>query len=503
MALIYALQNFTSTDGINCTKGGTFTVTETAANIAIQRGQAQLAEITPYQALANADYQNGKDIVNLINLDGTPASIDSTRIINPEKIERMVAKIGRAAYERVHVGYHGMSIVFGVGANNTTVYTGGESGRIKSVTAVLSKILNSTYGGTFSPGFDPCISSPGVVWGVTAPAAFAGPFSSAGPEGRAANPSTGSVEYTVTGGRAGQVVRFYTYATPTATPSTPVTARYSIAGANVVATTNATPSTGGPITPLLTGHWYEFSVTLSNAGDSTISVLNPASGGTIVIYGADYDYLTSPGITLHRLARSGAGITDNCAWALDATDTQPAGNWTTTGTALQQQQRRDAQFESMTSRIGNTGTPGVGIVGALCSFDVNDIVKSTAYGYSLADHYRHITNYVNKMNGAGIPVLFVCGHLRDPSTITTTQTQQDIIALYKRVSDESNSVCGASFLNLSINVGTPQQDYNYQWRDSQMAISGEVPPLHPNDNGHAKYGSIEANAYLASVNSIS
>lgn len=445
---------------------------------------------------AKAD--NGR-IMSWVNPDGSTSAVGSPRIVNASKIERMLAKLGRAAYERVHIGFHGMSIDFGVGSNDSTTYTGGGVGRTRSIPAIISKILNSNYGGVFSPGFDAAISG---AWAVAGGAAFSSAFASAGPEGRCITLGAGSSTYPVTTTYINQKVRFYAYATPDATPSTPIAARYSLSAPNALALTDAPISSGSPLTPLGTGHWYEFEINIPVVGTTTITLQNPASGGTVVIYGADPDYRTDAGITIHRLARSGSGVTDCCAWALDATDTQPAGNWVASGTTGSN--RRDSQFESMTSRIGNTGTVGVGIAGAICSFDVNDIVKSTTYGYTLADHYRHITNYVNKMTTAGIPVLFVCGHLRDPSSIAiTTQTQQDIINLYKRVSDESNSVCGAAFLDLSsLYTGSAQEKYNFQWRDSQLAISGEVPALHPGSTGHAKYGSTIGNAILVAASQI-
>lgn len=54
---IYALQTFTAQDATACTKGNTYTVTEYAANLAVQRGQAQISEIKkdPYAA----EGQNG------------------------------------------------------------------------------------------------------------------------------------------------------------------------------------------------------------------------------------------------------------------------------------------------------------------------------------------------------------------------------------------------------------------------------------------------------------
>lgn len=55
--LIYADQSFTATDGTVCVKGGTYTVSEFAANVASQRGQAHISEIKkdPY----SAEGQNG------------------------------------------------------------------------------------------------------------------------------------------------------------------------------------------------------------------------------------------------------------------------------------------------------------------------------------------------------------------------------------------------------------------------------------------------------------
>jgi cell division FtsZ-interacting protein ZapD len=180
---------------------------------------------------------------------------------------------------------------------------------------------------------------------------------------------------------------------------------------------------------------------------------------------------------------------------LDATDVQPAGNWTTVGTPTQQQQRRDSQFQSMTARLG--------IAGAICSFDVNDIVMATTLGYSLADQKRHIQNYVTAMNNAGLPVLFVCGFMRDPASVAATdRTQLDIIQMYRDVSDASSDICGAAFLDLStsLNGNSVAQRYAAQWRDTLYVTSSETPPLHPNSTGHAKHGTTIANAIIDASN---
>lgn len=434
---------------------------------------------------------------NIYGPDGL--SIVSNRIFNKQKIQRMFARLGQSSYRRCVIGYHGMSIVSGVGTNDViSSYT--ENFRLRSMAAVIGKVLNTQFsnGGAWAPGADIFISGFETVAGG---AAFTTAYGNVGPNGRGVSLGAGTVSIPVTAGRAGQVVRLLVLAVPTVNPTDPVTARYSLSGANTQATTNATASTGTPVAAIGNAHYYEFSITLANAGDTTVTIAQPTTGGTIIPYLVDMDYRTDAGVTVHRLAYTGTGITECCAWALDATDVQPAGNWTTVSTPLRQSQVRDTQTVSMLQRISATnGGANVPLDAAICSFDVNDIVKSTTFGYTLADHKRHIQNYVNKMTELGIPVLFVCGNMRDPSTISAIgMTQLDIIQMYKDVSDASSDICGAAFLDLTTEIyGTdPTQKYNAQWRDPLFQIASEAPSyLHPTAFGHARLGGTIASSII-------
>jgi hypothetical protein len=459
------------------------------------QGQIALAddlELRMVQSGVAYDINSKKKRVGPVSAIGDP--IVTSRILNPHKCERMFAKAARSAFERVHFGMHGMSVPFGVGSENSLIYTGGGLGRTRSVTAVMSKVLNAYFGGVMGIGFDAAING---VWTVAGGAAFSSAFASAGPEGRCITLGAGTASITISGGYANQKVRIFAYAVPAATPGTPIAARYAMAGSNVQALIDAPISAGAPLMANGLGHWYPIDLNLPFAGNTTITLQNPAAGGTVVIFGGDTDFRSDAGITIDRLCRAGTGLTDCCAWALDDTDVKPAGNWTTTGTVLQRQQRRDDQFNSMTSQIG--------VSGVFCWFDINMIMKSLEYGYTLNDHKRHINNYIAKVNGAGLPIMFIDGLMRDPaSVIGLDHTQVDIMNLFNEASDASNDVVGASVIDLSTTIygATAAQKNAEQWRDSLYVTENENPPVHPNMTGHAVHGNTLGHSFISAYSKL-
>lgn len=441
----------------------------------------------------------------LVDSSGTliPVGASSAgKIRNPQKIARMLSAIGRSSYERINIGWHGMSIIFGQGANNGTDFNGGNSFRTQSVPAVTNSILNGTFGGRLSYGAEPMADNT-AFFTLGGGATFGASYGSAGAQGVLVNLGSpaGTLAFTVSGHEAGRVVRIYGFATPGVSGSTPITVRYSMSGSNTVALTAAPTSTGTDLLPQGVAHWYEFSLTLASAGTTTVTIQGSSNAADFFnIHAVDFDHRTDAGITLHRVAKGGGAMANTIPAAMDSTDASPAGNWQGSSTAAVN--RRLSTMQSLTTRLG--------LSGALCSFDINDVktFNSTyTYGWTLADHARHIQNYLTDMNTRGIPVLFVCGLiLRDPATTTDAPyTQRDIINLYKAASDTSDNICGAAFLDLSelLAGSTDAAKFASRVADTTMWVAAESPTyIHPGKNKAAVYGGAVASAIIQAAREV-
>jgi hypothetical protein len=295
---------------------------------------------------------------------------------------------------------------------------------------------------------------------------------------------TAQAVITVTGAAAGQVVRIYGYHNTNG-----MVPRYSISGANTVATSNLPAADTSA--PLQTSGrwWYQTDITLTNAGDSTITILcSSTSGHNLILWGTDPAYRTDAGITIHRLAQSGAGLPGCIALALDNTDTQPAGGWIGSGAPAL---IRIDQTDSMTTRLG--------LQGVFCSFDVNDVTQSAAYT-TIGDQIRHYTNYAQAMLARSVPVIFLAGiSLRNPSSVSSAYTQAECIEAARTV---ARSVAGCTVLDCTRNWGSGslQDKYDAQVNPTSNWIAGESPNyLHPNGAGHTLFGNLAASLVLGSL----
>jgi hypothetical protein len=431
-------------------------------------------------------------IESLKNPDGTDLNFDKAKITNAQKIQTYFSDLARASNDRVNQAYLGHSIVAGTGSNNAIGYSGQAQVRTHSFSQVMSKALNAAVAGAWTPGVD-FVASNTATFTVGGTASFSGAYASAGINGRVVSLGTnGTLTFTVSNHEANRVIRIFGYATSSVSPSTPVTARYALSGSNNQATTNAPASTGTDLWPSGASQWYEFNLTLGSAGTTTVVLSTPATTADAVgITGVDLNYKsTTAGLTVHRTAFPGAGVTEVAAWGLDNSDTQPNGNWA--GSTLAHQQRRETVFQSLLTRLG--------ITSGYASFDVNDIVKMTLLGYTAADIKRHIVNMITPLNAAGIPILAVLGvGYRSPAdgNYPSNFTQDDVINIFKQVSDESPDLCGMAYIDLTKNLtGSVQQKYNKYWKQSSFAINGEVPALHPNAAFHAFMGKLLAGDIL-------
>lgn len=160
--LIYALQNFTGTDSASYVKGNTYTVADSVAYVAYQRGQAQpasLQEDANFSTLNQLQYDAGATGVagtdgtgNLIGPDGLPISVGGGESLLP-KFKAALAKTrnGASITKLLMLGH---SHIVGSGANGVGYVAGG---RAKNSTVRLTSLLN-TY-------FAPANSHSGIGWG--------------------------------------------------------------------------------------------------------------------------------------------------------------------------------------------------------------------------------------------------------------------------------------------------------------------------------------------------
>ncbi|RZL39233.1 MAG: hypothetical protein EOP35_04140 [Rubrivivax sp.] len=418
------------------------------------------------------------------------------------KIASMLAAMKFSNSQRVAIGWHGMSIDFGAGSNGSIDNLWHPEYQTLSLPAKFSAAINAARSGAFLPGIE-TVSGAGPVVGnsyfTLANGAVLGGAGQglAGVAGQVVGltaASSRSIAFDVTSAGTNQVVRIYGIAAAVG-----IIPRYSLSGSNTLAATALPTTTSNPIAGT-TFHWYETTITLPLAGTTTVTLLGQSgAGGTWYVWGVDQQYAATAGLTVHRLSQSGSISYLLAGGGLDNTDTQPSSytGWIgASGAAF-----RASTLDSLTIRPG--------LAGVIAGSDINDIlaysnnVGAYNYGWSLADHQRHLTNYVNGLAARGLQVLLVCGNLRSPDTpaittpTVTPYTQRDIINVYKAVAAASTN---AAFIDLSYPFygASEQITYNNQVADTANWIASEAPRyVHPGPGKHLYYGNYLAAAIQA------
>jgi hypothetical protein len=383
-------------------------------------------------------------------------------IRNTGKIATSLAALKTASSTRQNIVYVGHSIIQGVCSDNTINQNAAAAlnWRTTSMPSKLADNLNAYVGGSTSYGIETFADAQKDNFTFGGGAAVSAAYTASGPGGFAV--SLASATMTISFVVRGSAIRVLSYASATA-----IVARYQINGGTV---TNA-PASGVEATGYSPRIWYEFLITGLVSGD-TVTLVG-ASTGTYTVYEIDFDYKTTPGITMHRNAYTGLLLGQVMAASLDGTDTNPAGIWTADANEAV---IRAMQGQSMVTRH----TPAL----VICTTDCNDLkgynISGSAYSWSLADHKRHLTNFITFLAGYGLQCLYVCGPtLRDPSTVATTPyTQDDIIDQYKQVSDEQPNM---ALLDLT---QTFSPGSSVATRYSAQQASGYIQDaIHPNGAG--------------------
>lgn len=416
---------------------------------------------------------------------------------NAAKLRRALSALAQASYRRVNIGWLSMSLGVGYGAEDGTPGNSLTSMRVyqkKGMIPVAGARLNAALVGDASArglGINPvAVTADGNVSGwytLAGGAVLGGQYNDVGIDGRyvvlTASASTTAMSFTVLGQPAGTVVRVYSRFSGVAP-----TGQYALSGNNTVARTDvSTAATTAEPTPLGTAYWYEYTITLPAASDTTTGTtvtLYGSSGatGSIAVYAVEFDYKTTPGITMHRLACSGRNLYQVCPSAIDNTDSIAGmSSWTGSANAT----KRTSVMDSLVKRTG--------LDFVMAGFDVNDIMAYSTR--TLADWTRHITNFCADMDSRGLPVVFVLGTLRDPALYTgSAYTQDDVIAAYKSVAAGYSRM---GWIDLTEEyTGTTSQRYASQIADPGMFVSDL---LHESSIGHGYYGGRTAQALLAAA----
>lgn len=421
-------------------------------------------------------------------------------------VSSMLAAMKATNALRTHVGWHGMSISVGAGVGDFVDPVWRSAIQTDSMPAKFSAAINTAKGGTFRTGVEFISATAGdnttpsafytLGGGATMNARFSGYHGAAGTTVSLGQANTATVTFSITSTAANHVVRVYGYVNTNIGQA----ARYSLSGANTRALGDAPAVTTAAPMAVAGRYWYEFDITLTNTGTTTVTLQGPSGAAGVggwLFAGVDPQYdNTTPGLTVHRLSQSGQTLATLVAGSLDSTDTQPAAatGWLGAGNA----NGRSDQTSSITSRYG--------LSGVFAGADVNDIISFGSgagaynYGWTLADHTRHLTNYVNAMAARSMPVIFVVGHLRHTGTPAMTgnpYTQSDVIAAYRSVAQASSN---AAFIDLSAQwgTGTEQARYDAMVADTSRWVASEAPRyVHPGTTGHAFYGNYIANAIQA------
>ncbi len=421
-------------------------------------------------------------------------------------VSSMLAAMKATDTQRAAVGWHGMSIDVGAGVGNFVDAVWRPAIQTASLPAQVAATINTAKGGAFRTGVEFISATAGdnttpsafytLAGGATMNARFSGAHGASGTTVSLGQAGTATVSFSITSTAPNHVVRVYGYVNTNVGQA----ARYSLSGANTRALGDAPAvTTAAPMTT--SGrYWYEFDITLANTGTTTVLLQGPSGAAGVggwLFAGVDPQYdATTPGLTVHRLSQSSQTLATLVAGSLDSTDTQPAAatGWLGAGNSTV----RADQTSSITSRYG--------LAGVFAGADVNDIISfgngagAYNYGWTLADHERHLTNYVNAMAARSMPVIFVVGHLRHTATPAMTgnpYTQSEVIATYRKVARASSN---AAFIDISAQwgTGTEQARYDAMVADTSRWVASEAPRyVHPGTTGHAFFGQYVANAVMA------
>lgn len=425
----------------------------------------------------------------LVNKDGQAVGGVVATLVGAEKVRSMLAAIRTGSWQRVHLGFHGHSIIQGFASDDTANgdLAAAQAWRQRSIAATLSRALNGAVGGAWAGGVETAAPSQRLFFTLGGAASISGPYAPAGPGGHVITLTNATDTCTFTA--AGTSVRAYCYASGAG-----VVARYTVNGG---ATVNVAAAPSAPTGFVASGNtlvWYEFTISGLTVGD-TVQLLGPASGGAsnnYRVHAVDLAHTTTAGITVHRLAVAGYMGSQTVAGYLDDTDTQPGNSeyWTAPGASAQ----RNMQTDSVTTRLALSGVFNMFDVNDMKAF--NDVGNGTAWGWTLDKIGQNFQKYINSMAARNLPVIFCFGPLRDPnaaSTAGTPFTQADLIERYKQIVKASSN---CAYVDLTEEFSGPTLNARYA---AQQATGLIFDTVHPNGRGSAYYGAQRiARAVLAS-----
>ena len=428
-----------------------------------------------------------------VRLDSTGTSLVSgdrnygfgSNIIGVSKIRKLLGAIGNAAYRRVNIGMQAHSIGVGVNSTETATFDAATftNYHTKSQAAIIAKRLSAAVGGTaccasIVAGGISNLPNPLLTTGGSAPTPLQDGLFGVG----AWNAVLSAPGHTLSFTAVGTSIRVYSV---NSGAGSVIPGRWSAPSVSGGATQTAAAPSGGN-TPDGARTFNNFTVGPVVPGE-TVSLIGPTSGSYRVHY-IDLDYQPSAaGVSVHRLCVSGLSLPAINAAALDSTDTQGPQSSSWIGSAAAKVNARLGQAQTVSVQVPQDGV--------ILQTDVNDLNDWTAYGYTLADLSRHLTNYLTYKASLGIPVLVILGPIRDPSYLPGTRPydQADIIAAYKTVIDASSN---AAYIDLTAEFSGSTLTARY---DAQTASALLYDIVHPGTMGHGYYGLMIADALLAAA----
>lgn len=406
-------------------------------------------------------------------------------IVGAPKLRKALASIAAAASQRADIAVQSHSVGIGVSATGGTTYdaTNMELWNTRAMFPLMARQLCAAIGGTAAT------ASQSVASGSASPRTT-NPLFVVGGGASAASSTWGAG---AGGWRIAMTAAAHTVAVKAIGSALKICGVADAAGRqarwnapSVSAGATQTAAAAGS-TALLNGGgvWYEWTITGVTPGE-TVTLMGPTAG-LYTITQIDPDYRTDAGITLHRQCLTGAPAAEISAAYLDNTDTQgPNAAWLGSTTFIQN--TRADQARSLSLRPA-----AMDLVIAMT--DVNDLntfdAAGSAWAYSLADHQRHLSNYLAYHAANSIPVLCVFGPMRDPTYLPGARPydQVQLIAALKAACDASTN---GAYIDLTAPFGSGAQAAY----DAQVAAGLLEDIVHPGATGHPYWGRVLAGAIL-------
>lgn len=476
--LIYAIQTFTATDGTSCIKGNAYTLTDEAAYIAYQRGQAQPAELQENvnaSTLNQLQYDAGAKAPAGVGDDGTLYGVDGELLASRFSIIPSGWDAGwRTALASVNSGLARVSVI---GDSQTYGYYA-SSLQTTSWFGLIRSALQAKYGDGGS-GLQTTAFSTTVLNNEARNASVINAWIAAGD--LIGQTGTWTEIYNGTDGPGGSVLRtvvlnssltftvrgtrvdiFY-QSIPNATAGT---LRYSVDGGAAVDVSTFRATQGAVETITLTG---------LSAGNHTVVISAPdADGSTKGISVCSVSGRNSTGVVVDRCARGG-----QVSYVINNV---PAATWTTGNGAL----TWGGAAQNLRGGVG--GWNGGSYRNAdliMIALGANDAAQSTG-SITPDTYFSNFKKYLVDVRESNPSAsILLIGQLRGAPSVEAAATQY--FANYMGKLEELCAAFNCGFINV---FAASYNSYNwalgkgYWGNNAVVGVSGS-DTVHQSDAGHA------------------